>query len=105
MNEMISVVQTTLPGEWLEAEVGEWIFSIINENIAACAQRNLVDSTYRWQDKIEYGPEWRIQFKTSIDKTEQLMTRINDTHPYESPQIIWWEANSTRQYLNWVQGR
>ena len=33
------------------------------------------------------------------------MTRINDTHPYESPQIIWWEANSTRQYLNWVQGR
>ena len=105
MNEMISVVQTTLPGEWLEAEVGEWAFSIINEKIAACAQRNLVDSTYRWQDKIEYGPEWRIQFKTSIDKTEQLMTRINDTHPYESPQIIWWEANSTRQYLNWIQGR
>ena len=105
MNEMISVVQTTLPGEWLEAEVGEWTFSIVNEKIAACAQRNLVDSTYRWQDKIEYGSEWRIQFKTSIDKTEQLMTRINDTHPYESPQIIWWEANSTDQYLNWVQGR
>ena len=33
MNEMISVVQTTLPGEWLEAEVGEWTFSIINEKI------------------------------------------------------------------------
>ena len=51
MNEMISVVQTTLPGEWLEAEVGEWTFSIINEKIAACAQRNLVDSTYRGKTK------------------------------------------------------
>ena len=105
MNETISVVQTTLPGEWLEAEVGEWIFSIISENIAACAQRNLVDSTYRWHGKVEYGSEWRIQFKTSIDKTEQLMTRINDKHPYEFPQIIWWEANSTHQYHDWVQGK
>jgi periplasmic divalent cation tolerance protein len=104
MNDTISVIQTTLPGEWLEAEVGQWAFSIINDNLAACAQRNRVESTFNWEGKVEYGSEWRIQLKTSVEKSQELIARINDSHPYDSPQILWWEANSTAEYLNWVQG-
>jgi len=104
MQNPVSIVQTTLPGDWLDPEVGEWIFSKISKKLAICATRTKVESTYRWDGKIEFGSEWRVQFKTSAGMKSELIGEIQSHHPYELPQVLFWDANSTEDYFNWVQG-
>lgn len=104
MENRVSVVQTTLPGEWLEPEVGEWIFLKIREKLATCAHRSRIHSTYRWDGKIEFTHEWRVQFKTTLGMKNSLIEEIKSQHPYETPQILAWDADTTEDYFNWVQG-
>ena len=76
MSNAVWVVQTSLPGEWIEAEVGS----------------------------TESTEEWRVEIKTSQSKKDRLIEEILDNHPYETPQIVAWEAISTPGYSDWVQG-
>ena len=84
MKNRVSIVQTTLPGDLLEPEVGEWVFSKISEKLAKCAHRIRVQSMYQWDEKIEFGPEWRIQFKTDPVMKPELIRAIQSSHPYLS---------------------
>ena len=104
MKNRISIVQTTLPGDLLEPEVGEWVFSKISDKLAKCAHRIRVQSMYQWDEKIEFCPEWRIQFKTNPEMKSELIRAIQSDHPYDVPQILAWDADSTEDYFNWVQG-
>ena len=103
MEKTVLVVQTTLPGEWIEAEVGDWVFSIISERLATCAQRNKVESTYRGDDGVEFSSEWRIQFKAPSRNRDDLISKILKIHPYNIPQLLAWDADTSPEYLNWVQ--
>lgn len=104
MKNRVSIVQTTLPGDLLEPEVGEWVFSKISDKLAKCAHRIRVQSMYQWDGKIEFCSEWRIQFKTDPETKSGLISAIRSDHPYDVPQILAWDAESTEDYFNWVQG-
>jgi len=98
------VVQTSLPGEWIEAEVGIWSMELVEGGLAACVQRDRITSVYSWEGSTESTEEWRIEIKTSQSKKDRLIEAILDNHPYETPQIVAWEATSTPRYSDWVQG-
>jgi len=105
MKNEIWVLQTTLPRDWNEAQVGEWSNNIISYGLAKCIQRNLVTSVYEWKEKASSDVEWRVQIKTSEYSLKELVSSINAEHPYETPQIIYWKAQSTRSFTDWVEGR
>ena len=83
----------------MEPEVGEWVFSKISEKLAKCAHRIRVQSMYQWDEKIEFCPEWRIQFKTDPEMKSELIRAIQSDHPYDVPQILAWDADSTEDYF------
>ena len=101
MDEQISIIQTTLPGAWLEAEVG--IFAqLILEAGAACVQHSSIRSTYKWEGEIESALEWRLQIKTGQNQVDNVIQSIRENHPYEVPQIIHWLAQTNADYADWV---
>ena len=104
MTNTVWVVQTSLPGEWIEAEVGIWSMELVEGGLAACVQRDRITSVYSWEGSTESTEEWRIEIKTSQSKKDRLIEAILDNHPYETPQIVAWEATSTPRYSDWVQG-
>lgn len=104
VSHIVWVVQTTLPGEWIEAEVGAWSSELVEGGFAACVQRDRVTSVYSWDHSTQSSEEWRIEIKSSADNKNQLIEAILSNHPYETPQIVAWEASSTPGYSNWVQG-
>lgn len=104
MGNSIWVVQTTLPGDWLEPQVGQWAASLVEADLAACIQRDHVTSVYRWEGSVQDSEEWRIQIKTSQSKKKELVKTILANHPYDTPQIAAWKAESTRDYAGWVEG-
>ena len=104
MANTVWVVQTSLPGEWIEAEVGIWSMELVEGGLAACVQRDRITSVYSWEGSTESTEEWRIEIKTSQSKKDRLIEAILDNHPYETPQIVAWEATSTPRYSDWVQG-
>ena len=104
MDGEVCIVQTTLPGEWDEPMVGEWSSNLVGENLAACIQRSRVTSVYRWEGNLESTEEWRVQLKTSVGKKDDLITEILSRHPYDTPQLVSWIADSTSDYASWVEG-
>jgi len=104
MSGTVWVVQTTLPGDWPEPIVGEWAFDLIESGLAACVQRDLVSSVFRWEGNVEESSEWRIQVKTSNTSKEGLFNLISEKHPYSTPQLLAWKAEATKDYTSWVEG-
>tara|TARA_B100000029_G_scaffold402326_1_gene401787 strand:- start:424 stop:738 length:315 start_codon:yes stop_codon:yes gene_type:complete len=98
------VVQTTLPGEWIEPLVGQWCSNLVESGLAACVQRSKVSSVYRWEGSIESSEEWRVQAKTSSSSKDDLIEAMLREHPYDNPQIAAWEADSSDEYADWVEG-
>ena len=103
MDNTVWVVQTTLPGELNEAEVGMWCQPIIDSNMAACVDIKRTTSVFRWKGEIQSTPEWDIQMKTSESKKIELISKIKSEHPYEIPGILCWPTESTKEYYDWVQ--
>ena len=104
MSGTVWIVQTTLPGELNEAEVGMWCQSIIDSNLAACVDIKRTNSVFRWEGETKNTPEWDIQIRTSESKKDQLISKIKSEHSYDVPEIIWWSVKSTKEYYDWVQG-
>jgi periplasmic divalent cation tolerance protein len=102
MTGQVTVIQTTLPGTWIEAEVGAFA-QLILEAGGSCVQHTSIRSTYLWYDKIESDKEWRIQIKANVSNVETIIKSIKQNHPYEVPQIIHWLAEATEEYANWIE--
>tara|TARA_Y100000741_G_scaffold151600_1_gene114401 strand:- start:259 stop:576 length:318 start_codon:yes stop_codon:yes gene_type:complete len=103
METAVWVVQTTLPGDWSEAMVGEWCFDLVDAGLMACAHHSKIRSTYRWEGAIQSDPEWRIQCKTSESKKQFLIDEIQTKHPYDLPMVTCFETESTPEYAEWVE--
>ena len=101
MNAGIHIIQTTLPGTWIEAEVGAFAQTLLEAG-AACVQHSSIRSTYKWEGKIESSPEWRLQLKVDQSHFDTVLAALKETHPYDVPQIVHWAAESTQEYADWV---
>lgn len=77
---------------------------LVDQRLAACV--NIlpgVTSVYRWMGNIEESQEHLLVIKTVSDVLENLVTRINELHPYELPEVIGVPIESgSLDYLNWI---
>ena len=61
--------------------------SLVQQNIAACAQISEIESVYRWDGALRHEPECRVLFKTTSDQYAAAEAAIKALHPYELPAI------------------
>ncbi len=104
MIDAVYVVETTLSGEFNEAEIGYWSQSIIDTKLVACINIGKITSIYRWEGKIQSNPEWKIQLFTTAESKDKVVSKIKSEHPYDLPKVLCWPAESTKEYSDWVKG-
>ena len=77
----------------------------MEEGWAACAQvAGPIESTYRWEGRVEQAAEWHCHLKTTRDAVPGLSTRLRELHPYDTPEIIALPiVGGDPAYLRWIQ--
>jgi periplasmic divalent cation tolerance protein len=98
------LITTTLPGRDAAEALAT---ALVEERLAACVQVfGPVESTYRWEGAVERAKEWSLHAKTTLDRRDALMARIDDLHPYEVPEIVAVRADAVSpEYLAWASAQ
>lgn len=85
MEQYIQVVTTTANKQEAETIAA----ALVEQRLAACVQiAGPIQSTYRWEGKIEQAEEWQCLIKSRHDLFLELASAINKLHPYRVPEII-----------------
>ena len=75
------------------------------EKLAACVQIDEITSIYRWRNEPKEDTEHRLMFKTTKEKLPALEKKVRELHRYELMQWIWYEANASKEYGDWVNSQ
>lgn len=89
-------------------QVAEQLAStLVEENLAACV--NVIEkvrSVYRWEGHVEKADEALLVVKGMTEKTEELIARVREIHPYEIPEVISLAIQAGNQdFLDWLSGK
>ncbi|MHA1932000.1 MAG: divalent-cation tolerance protein CutA [Promethearchaeota archaeon] len=87
-------------------EEGKNIAKILVESkLAACV--NIikdVSSIYRWKGEIHEDNEHLLLIKTTEEKSELIIKKINAIHSYTEPECIGMKIEKgSKTYLNWIK--
>lgn len=79
--------------------------AFVDEGIAACAQIDgPIRSIYYWDGERCCSTEYRLWLKVTASHIQRARERVNDLHPYDTPQWIETEAAEVdEKYLKWVK--
>jgi len=84
---------------------GKKIAKILIENkLAACVNiiQNVI-SIYDWKGKIEEDSEHILLIKSTEEKSDLLIQKIQKIHSYETPECVAFKIEKgTKQYLDWI---
>jgi len=76
---------------------------LVKNKIVACVNMSKISSIYSWKGKVEDTSEYIAIFKTIAKNKELLKQKINETHPYDVPEIAEVDvASINKSYLNWL---
>lgn len=77
---------------------------MVERRLAACVTViEGVVSTYRWRGAIEEQREILLLVKTTAHRLSRLQNWLQQSHPYEVPEILALEASSeAAPYLRWL---
>jgi periplasmic divalent cation tolerance protein len=79
--------------------------SLVESKLAACV--NIIkdiSSIYRWEGEIQEDNEHLLLIKTTEDKGELLIQKINKIHSYAIPECIGFKIEKgSQKYLNWIK--
>ena len=96
----MKIILTTVASD--DASLDERIRCWIAEG-AGCIQVDRVHSWYRWNGELQSDDERRLVIKVADPKFEGLLQKIRDTHPYDEPQLIWFDAEATPGYEGFLR--
>lgn len=100
MPEYLTVLTTTDSADRATALAS----SAVEARVAACAQiEGPVTSVYRWEGAVQTEPEWRVLYKTTVERYPALEQHIKTVHHYDTPEIIATPVLfGSDEYLLWV---
>ncbi len=89
-------------------EVADQIAStLVEDGLAMCV--NIVDSitsVYRWEGRVEKSNEALLIVKATTAKTDAIVKRVAEIHPYEVPEVISFDITAgNKDYLDWLSGK
>ncbi|AJK44824.1 divalent-cation tolerance protein CutA [Burkholderia plantarii] len=97
---VIVLMMTTVPDAATARSLAD---GALGARLAACvSELGTIRSSYHWQGKIESAEEIQLLFKTSAVRALELERFITSHHPYETPEIVSWQATASVPYGSWV---
>ena len=75
---------------------------LVKKKLAACANTFPIGSFYYWDNTLVEDNEFVLIFKTLLNKYKELEKNIKKLHSYKLPAIIKINAESNREYENWI---
>lgn len=98
---MFTLIYTTIDN----LEIAEKLASqAVNEKLAACV--NIIPnitSIYIWENKTEKSSEYILLFKTSLANEKNLISWLENNHPYNVPAIITFNPNTSTNFLSFIE--
>lgn len=77
---------------------------LVSGRLAACV--NIVpgvESVYEWNGQVQHSSELLLMIKTTTSKYAGLQQRLEELHPYDTPEIIATHIHAgLPDYLNWI---
>jgi len=87
------------------AEAEEMARTLVEERLAACVNRFDCQSTYRWEGEIHDDAETLLLAKTTAERSDELVERVETLHPYDVPCIERFEEDSVAaSFAEWRAG-
>ncbi|WP_327669428.1 MULTISPECIES: divalent-cation tolerance protein CutA [unclassified Streptomyces] len=101
MASEIVIAQTTIDDEERAKSLARGAVEI---QLAACAHIDApFNAVYRWKGAIETDQEWRISYKTTLDRLPELEAWVANEHTYDVPEWITLPVTGgSDAYLSWV---
>ena len=80
--------------------------TLLDERLIACANiLGAVESHFVWDGARASGSEVGVLFKTTAERLEDLVERLGELHPYETPAIMGWLVDEAHPAtLAWLMG-
>ena len=76
---------------------------LVKNKTSACVNISKISSIYSWEGKIENATEYLAIFKTTAKNKQLLKKKIQETHPYDVPEIAEVDVTSiNKSYLKWL---
>lgn len=76
---------------------------MVAARLAACAHLERITSTYWWDGEMQTENEYRVEFKTTAARVEELKAAILAVHSYDLPQLIVTPIlDGSPAYLEWI---
>jgi len=84
-DEYVQIVTTTAT----QQEARKIAAVLVDRRRAACVQiAGPIESTYRWQGKIEIAAEWQCSIKARRTSFAAVEQAIREVHTYDVPEIV-----------------
>ncbi|OIV37388.1 divalent-cation tolerance protein CutA [Mangrovactinospora gilvigrisea] len=101
MSSDIVIAQTTIDDEEQAKSLAR---GAVEEQLAACAHIDApFTAIYRWKNAIETAKEWRVSYKTTLDRLPDLAAWVAGRHSYDVPEWITLPVTGgSEAYLAWV---
>jgi periplasmic divalent cation tolerance protein len=79
--------------------------ALVEERLAACVQLVPgVRSFYRWKGEVQDDPELLLLIKTTPDRREQVIARLQELHSYDVPEAVAITLDGgSEAYLSWLE--
>lgn len=98
MEDQIIVISTTIKKKEQAKNMADYL---VENRFAACVQIDRIVSTYTWRGKINRDKERRLTIKTTAKLADKVIQIIQETHPYDIPEIIKYPVFCNREYYEW----
>nr|WP_222859003.1 divalent-cation tolerance protein CutA [Paraburkholderia phenoliruptrix] len=96
----VTLLLTTVPGAVVAQKLAA---DALAARLCACVtQLGAVQSSYHWQGQIETAQEIQLLFKTSPARARELEQYLQAHHPYDTPEILSWQADASAPYGQWI---
>ena len=100
MSNTILMMHVTFP---VNVDAQHLCNKLLTKKLAACIQQSSpITSRYIWEGKTECSDEYTLIIKTTPDHCDAITQIILDTHPYDTPEILWFPATAHASYAEWV---
>ncbi len=94
------LVMTTVANDSDAKSISE---TLVSERLAACVSQFPIASTYVWEGELKHESEIQLLMKTSRQRAQEVMKRIQEIHPYSTPEILEVEVHSaSKSYAKWI---
>lgn len=80
--------------------------ALLDDQLIACANiLGAIESHFVWNGARATGSEVAVLFKTTAARLEDVVERLAELHPYDTPAIIGWHANAVHPAtFAWLAG-